>query len=331
MSKEKNQSLEVTKNKLTRREFIQAFFVSFFGAGLAYNKTAQATKKYDVYLPMIANSSRTGIKGLCYGPYREGQDPNTGPHPSEREIKEDVDILGNISETIRTYGSNYGLENIPRYIQQKGIDININAGSWLGQDNVANNDSIANLITETKQYPNINSVTVGHETQSFNLITENELINYINHVKQNVHPGVTVTTGETWYEWTRRPALANSVDYISADFFPYWDAVRIENAINFIDEKYKYLQYLYPEKRIVIGEAGWPSSGEAYEGVIPSIENQKRFVEELVVWANKNQNDIYLLEAFDQPYKEKSYGTVAGSSGIYYSNRNPKHPGLSLK
>lgn len=333
----------MNNEKLTRREFLWPTGIAF-GLGLIYllgfreSKSAASPSKvppYNVHIPLIYKNYQElpPIKGLCYSPYRDGQNPNWGPYPSEGDIKADIDIMNPIVSHIKTYGSDHNLENIPRFVQEKGSNIKVNAGCWLGSDLAVNDSLLNNLVSEVNQSTNVISATVGNETQQFSTVAEGKLISYLNRVRQQIRSGVRVTTSDTWFAWTQHPALVGAVDYISAHFFPYWEPspVPIEGAVSFVREKYNLLRSIYPGKKIVIGETGWPSNGATRGGAVPSLENQRRFINELVTWTNQEKVDFYLFGAFDENWKAQYEGEVGRHWGIYYSNRTPKHPGLTLK
>lgn len=331
------------KKGVDRREFLGLIGLGT-GVGLAYLFGRRESKsvasegqgfQYEVYIPLVTKNFQEPlqVKGLCYSPYRDGQNPDWGPYPSEKEIETDIGILDPIVNHIRTYGSDHNSENIPRFIKERGSNIKINAGCWLGSDPAVNGILLNNLVSEVNQNANVISATVGNETQQFGTVTEGQLINYLNLLRQQIRPGVTVATSDTWFAWVQHPSLVRAVDYISAHFFPYWEPepVPIENAVAFIRDKYNLLRSLYPEKKIVIGEAGWPSGGAARGKAVPTLENQRRFINEFLSWTNQERIDFYLFDAFDEAWKERYEGEVGRHWGIYYSNRTPKHPGLTLK
>lgn len=330
---------------LSRREFLRwLFYGGVAGLGLSFSTPARKTfaslgpdttldQQYHVYLPLIEKDYTPPIqtRGLCYSPFRDGQNPNWGPYPTEAQMKADVDILNQVTNWIRTYSSNHNIDQVPRYIGEKGSNIKVNAGCWLGNDSSVNQALINNVIAEANNNSNVFSVTVGNETQTFNTFSEGQLISWINIVKQSVPQNVMVTTGETWYQWSQRPGLVDAVDYIFAHFHPYWEGISIDSAVSFIQEKYDSLHSLYPSKKIVIGETGWPSAGDAQGGAIPSLENQGRFINEFVPWAKQQSIDFYLFEAFDEKWKTMNEGEVGEHWGIHDSNRTSKHPGFTLK
>jgi hypothetical protein len=64
----------------------------------------------------------------------------------------------------------------------------------------------------------------------------------------------------------------------------------------------KILGSLYPQSRLVIGEAGWASVASEF-GKRASEENQKRYVNELTAWATRNHVTAFIFEAFDEDWK----------------------------
>lgn len=292
--------------------------------------SAASEVPYKVYLPLIPKEGETPPsrkRGLYYGPYRDGQDPDWGPHPTEENFREDMPILAFVGNAIRTYGTENNLDKISK-VAQESTDLKINVGAWIGRDWAVNERQITNLITIAQTYKNVDSVTVGSEVMLRGDLTENELVDYISRVKGEVYQ--PVTTGETWWEWLHHEQLAAEVDFLFVHFFPYWEGISLNQAVPFIKEKYQEIKLKYPQKTVVIGETGWPSAGEVKGGAVPSLENQKRFIEEFLAWTQEGDIDFYYFEAFDENWKKKYEGEVGGHWGIYNSDRTPKHPGLKF-
>lgn len=324
---------------LTRREFLILSSAALGNALFGESKKPSSAQTLPepgkrIYLPFVRNNySEDYIKGLCYSPYQDGQDPSKGPYPSDDDIRNDIGILRLTGAThIRTYNSEGSSKNIPTLLIEKGSGIKVNAGCYIGQDTSVNKIQTANLI-EMAKLPNVISVNVGNEALLFNTVTEQYLIDCIKRVRQNIPNSVSVTTGESWYQWLTRPDLVQATDYVFAHFYPYWEEpnpIPVENAVPFIKEKYNLLKQQYPGKRIVIGETGWASSGAAKGPAVPSLENQARFTNEFLEWARKEKVDFYFFETFDETWKTKYEGEIGRHWGLYYSNRTPKHPGLTL-
>jgi exo-beta-1,3-glucanase (GH17 family) len=267
------------------------------------------------------------VKGLCYGPFRDGQAPHWGPYPSENEIREAMSILKSIrTKSIRTYGVSNGLDKIIPLANE--FDLNVSAGAWLGS-NLTSNEEELNTLTDLTQNHDVETVIVGNEVVlsyecGWDTLTKAELIEYTTRVKENV--SVPVSTGEPWHIWNddANSDLVNAVDYILIHVHPYWEGIPINKASGYVIDRCKEIQNKYPHKEVVIGEAGWPSDGSPNGEAVPSLENQKRFMEELLDLADDEGIRLYYFEAFDEKWKEES--DVGPHWGLYYSNRTCKHP-----
>ena len=73
---------------------------------------------------------------------------------------------------------------------------------------------------------------------------------------------IKVTTAEPWSTWVLIPEVAKHVDVIFVHLLPYWENVHISSAMRFIgSHSTTSRQATFPDKPIIIGEAGWPSEG----------------------------------------------------------------------
>ncbi len=92
-------------------------------------------------------------------------------------------------------------------------------------------------------------------------------------------------------------------------------------------DTYLMMRQRFPNKHIVVGEIGWPSNGDRRERAYPSISNEAIFDREWLIWAKAHDVDYYLLEAFDQPWKESlGEGRTGAYWGIFDADRQPKFP-----
>lgn len=238
------------------------------------------------------------IYGVGYGPFRNGQNPDWGPFPSEEEIQEDMLFLNRLTNNIRTYGSTGGLESIATIASNYGI--NVIQGAWLSDNYTTNNLEIANAIRIANEGI-VDSVIMGNEVLLRRDLSEAELISFINSTKNNV--SIPVTTAEIWSIWENSPKLVTAVDFILVHIHPYWEGISVDNATKYVIDKYNELQIMYPDKKIVIGETGWPSTGKTLGKAVPGPDNQRKFIEEFVSLANQNSIEYYYFEVFDEEWK----------------------------
>ena len=172
------------------------------------------------------------IVGVDYGPFRDGQSPNTGVFSSSQQLNDDMPVLKVIADAIRTYSTTNGFENIAGFAEQQGLKIA--PGAWLSDNAKTNALETDNLITLTQQHDNVLFAVVGSEAilrfenKRPEGLSKNAVIVQINRVKQNA--SVPVTTSEPWHIWRDNPDLVDAVDLIFLNINPYWGKQHIDNA-----------------------------------------------------------------------------------------------------
>ena len=117
----------------------------------------------------------------------------------------------------------------------------------------------------------------------------------VKYVKTRIRQPVSV--GELWDNWIKYPELVKHVDFIAAHIFPYWSGMPIETAIGEMQRRYEQLHRAYPDKPIVIAEAGWPSNGGGQFEAKASLQNEARFLREFINFADKQHYNYDLMEA----------------------------------
>jgi len=268
------------------------------------------------------------LRGIAYGPFRDCQNPHWGPFPSEAEIQEDVERLYHMSNGIRTYSSLGALGEIPRIVHERGLPVCV--GAWLGREEDGDGNPVENknrqeidaLINIAQTVP-VDCVIVGNEVLLRRDLTMTDLLNYINEVKAAVD--VPVTTAEIG-GILNRPEYApvlDAIDFIMVHIYAYWDGQPIENAADYVVDEYLWWREAHPEKRVVIGETGWPSDGPAKGQAIPSLENQRRFFYEFLAAAEQYDIEFYYFDAIDELWKRE--GGVGSHWGYAYADRTGKY------
>jgi exo-beta-1,3-glucanase (GH17 family) len=74
---------------------------------------------------------------------------------------------------------------------------------------------------------------------------------------------------------------------------------------------------------VVISETGWPSHGAPNGCAVPSLDNQRRFLTELLCQAHQAKINLFYFEAFDESWKAPP--EVESHWGVFSANRSPKH------
>src|ERR1700688_3159549 len=104
-------------------------------------------------------------KLLCvsYAPFRGNQTPlSPTTHVSAEQIAQDLAQLAKISDCVRTYSIENGLDQVPELAAKVGLKVI--QGIWLGSNRFKNLTQVSTVIGLTKQYPDvISAVVVGNE------------------------------------------------------------------------------------------------------------------------------------------------------------------------
>jgi len=268
-------------------------------------------------------------KPLCvsYAPFRGAQTPLVPTtHIAAEQIAQDLAQLAKISDCVRTYSIENGLDQVPGLAAKVGLKVI--QGIWLGSDRLKNAAQVSTVIGLTKQYPDvISAVVVGNEVLLRGEMTASDLVATIRAVKSQVT--VPVTYADVWEFWLRNREIYDAVDFITIHILPYWEdfPIRAKYAAAHVDSIRKRLAVAFPGKEILIGETGWPSEGRMRAGALPSRTNQARVVSEILAMAKLENFRVNLIEAYDQPWKRKLEGTVGGYWGLLDSvQRAPKYP-----
>jgi exo-beta-1,3-glucanase (GH17 family) len=270
-----------------------------------------------------------GEKFQCvsYAPFRRGQIPfDVNLHIDAAQIDEDLARLAPLTDCVRTYSIDRGLDQIAGIAQRHGLKVL--QGLWLGSDPEKNRYQIETVIALANRYPDvIRAVIVGNEVLLRGELSENDLAAIVRRVKAAVP--VPVTYADVWEFWLRNRDLATATDFITIHILPYWEDFPISaaQAAAHVEAIRAKVAAAFPDKEVLIGEVGWPSAGRMREGALPSRSNQARVLEQVLIKAQQQHYRVNLIEAFDQPWKRQLEGTVGGHWGLLDADtRQAKFP-----
>jgi len=266
----------------------------------------------------------TRIQGLSFSPMRAWNDPIfKKSYPTEKEIDADLKLLADKTNAIRTYTMEGGLDRIASLAQKHGL--NVTLGAWLNNDPQNNEEQIQAVIRVAREnYHNVIRVIVGNEAVLRGELTVKELSSYLDRVQKEL--SVPVSTAEPWHVWYQNPELADHVDFIATHMLPYWEGIHLDRAVDYVVEHVTLLEKTFPDKPVIIGEVGWPSNGRTRRDAVASTANQATFLRRFLARAEELDYTYYVMEAFDQPWKRTSEGSVGAYWGVYDVTRNPKFP-----
>src|ERR1700688_2522657 len=267
------------------------------------------------------------LQCVSYAPFRGEQTPlQSTARITAEQIAQDLAQLTKISDCVRTYSIESGLDQVPAEAAKVGLKVI--QGIWLGSNRLKNLAQISTVIGLVKQYPDvITAVVVGNEVLLRGEMTTSDLAATIRSVKSQV--AVPVTYADVWEFWLRNREIYEAVDFVTIHILPYWEdfPIRAKYAAAHVDAIRRRMAVAFPGKEILIGETGWPSEGRMREGALPSRANQARVVSEILGLARQENFRVNLIEAYDQPWKRELEGTVGGYWGLMDSvQRALKYP-----
>ena len=239
------------------------------------------------------------VHGFNFSPYIDGQSPNLGAQVSEAQLRTRMEIVRPYTEWVRTFGCSNGLEKSGSVAHSLGLKIAM--GAWISSDETGNEVQLANLIAAAKA-GEADILLVGSETLLNGYVSEETLIGYIERVKEAV-PDLPVGYVETHGVLLAHPNVIDAVDVVVFNCYPFWEQENIENAMTALREHYALVKAAAGGKRVIVGETGWPSAGEAYGNAVASLANATRYFREVAGWARENDIELFYFEAFDESWK----------------------------
>src|SRR5580704_13206838 len=123
---------------------------------------------------------------VSYAPFRDAQSPllETTQIPPQ-QIAQDLAQLAKISDCVRTYSVDNGLDRVPELAAKAGLKVI--QGLWLGGTRLKNLTQISTVVELTKEYPGvITAVVVGNKVLLRGEMTATDLAATIRSVKSQV-------------------------------------------------------------------------------------------------------------------------------------------------
>jgi exo-beta-1,3-glucanase (GH17 family) len=254
---------------------------------------------------------------ISYAPFRGEQNPFGPDVPIDvRQIEEDLAQLKQVTNCIRTYSIDHGLDQIPEVASRHGLKVM--QGLWLSSLPDLSRKQIDGAVALAKRYPDaITAVIVGNEVLLRGEMSAPQLARTIREVKAQVT--VPVTYADVWEFWLRYREVAAAVDFVTVHILPYWEDLPIPaaNAAPHVDAIRQQVAAAFPDKEVLIGEFGWPSAGRMREGARPSPADQARVLHDVLALARQRSYRVNVIEAYDQPWKRQLEGTVGGHWGLF--------------
>lgn len=286
----------------------------------------------------VTAATQTRLACVSYAPFRN---PSHSPFDPEliisREaLRSDLQQLAEITDCVRTYGVDHGLDAVPDVARELGMRVIL--GAWISSDAVANEAQIEKAIDLSRSHADvITLMVIGNEVLLRRELTAAQLADLLRKVKQE--SSVPITYADVWEFWLRHaPILQAHVDIVAAHILPYWedDPVHIHDAVAHVHQIYSQVQAQLGPMPVLVAETGWPAAGRPRGPAVPGTVNQNRFVREMLSTPYPGQVSPHsafssfgsgpeakiplpfnLIEGFDQPWKRRLEGAMGGAWGFF--------------
>ncbi|RZV60395.1 MAG: glycosyl hydrolase [Flavobacteriaceae bacterium] len=288
-------------------------------------------------------------KAICYSGFREGQWPG-GKYPSYEEIKEDLLILHGHWKYLRLYDCDEQSKLVLEVIRNENLDFKVMLGAYINaevnnygcpwggsypeevleQNKIDNEARIKDLIRWANEYPDIIcTLSAGNEAcvdWTDHYVPVEKVIEYVRMIKEGAKQPVTFC--ENYLPWLDKlRILVDEVDFISIHTYPVWEYKNIHEAMEYTKQNYYAVADTYPDKPVVITEAGWTtfSNGKGIDPNNVSEEFQAVYLKDLSKWCEEDVILTFVFEAFDEPWKGSDEAHEPEKHwGLYKVDRTPK-------
>jgi len=251
------------------------------------------------------------IHGISFSPYVDGQSPGT--EISEAQIRERLSIIQPYCRWIRSFSCIDGNQAIPRIGHENGLKTMV--GISLSDNREMNEVEFANGI-EIARAGEADILAVGNEVLLRGELSEDELIEYIERA-QGEAGGVPVGYVDAYFLFEKHPRLTEACDILLINCYPFWEECEAQYALQHMRHMYQLTQQVAKGKKVVISETGWPSTGTAYGGAVPSYENALEYFIATYQWAQEEDVDVVYFSSFDELWKIGDEGDVGAYWGLW--------------
>ena len=254
---------------------------------------------------------KSKIHGICFSLYEGDQQP--GDIVSDDQIIRRLKILKPYTTSIRTFSSIGEHSRIVEIAKDMGFKTLV--GAWLSDDFESNDKEIEGLI-QLANKGLVDVAAVGNEVIYRKELSEEQLISYINNVKENIK-NIPVGYVDAYYEFRDRPNITNACDVILANCYPFWEGCAAEYSLLYMKDMFNEAIKASNGKKVIITETGWPSQGSDLWGAHPSYRNYLKYFINAQLWSKEKEIEMFYFSSFDESWKVDAEGDVGAYWGLW--------------
>ncbi len=253
----------------------------------------------------------TGMHGICFSMYEDGQEP--GDIITEDQIRRRIAVLAPYTQWIRSFSCTEGNELVSKVAKEYGLKTLV--GAWLGPDKEKNQtemDGLKKLVDKGL----VDIAAIGNEVMYRKDLTEDELLAYMHDFKAAC-PEVEMGYVDAYYEFGARPRITEACDVILSNCYPFWEGCPIDYALPYMKDMYHQAVRAGDGKKVIITETGWPSEGGGFEGSTASERNFLKYFIDAQKWSVNEEIEMFYFSSFDESWKVGDEGDVGAYWGLW--------------
>jgi exo-beta-1,3-glucanase (GH17 family) len=253
------------------------------------------------------------LDGMNFSAFAGNQDPNRGAAVSESQVRHRLSLIAPYVEQVRIFSTRNGHQYVGPAARRQGV--RIAAGAWIGRNLAANNAEISSLI-EMAKAGYVDLAIVGSEALLRRDVSGDRLVSYLNQVKEAL-PDVPVTTADVSSVLLEHPLVIDACDVLFVNYYPYWEGIGVQHAVAAVHRQHQRVRAAAIGKTVIVSESGWPSCGNTIRDAVPSPENARYYLLNLISWARAENVPYFYFEAFDEPWKALYEGPQGKCWGLW--------------
>ncbi|KAG7381799.1 glycoside hydrolase 3 protein [Phytophthora boehmeriae] len=263
----------------------------------------------------VANASSFKCSGINYN-IRAGPDwaPTSEKCKSASQIAAELTTLKGVTDTIRLYSltdCDQATAVVPAAVNaglkiELGLWVDATASSFESEKAAFQTLLDTGVVTSD----NIVGIHVGSEAVYRKEVTSTAAISYLEEIRtlckaNSGAANIPLTIADIGDIYTQYPAMIEAVDYVSANYFPFWEKADINGAADHFYTRYQALVKTASShnKEVVVGETGWASDGTDAAASVATAENAAKYFYEFYTLAAEKDITYYYFSAFDEPWK----------------------------
>lgn len=263
-------------------------------------------------------AAKRGGGGSIYGITYTGKSADGQCHSADQVSQMVKRFQKNGIQHIRTYSQECDiLPNLLKAIQN--TDMQVVAAAWIdgsGKDEKEISSLVNNLKNANSDQ--IAAVAVGNECVQGGLMSASDVASKIKEVKGKLGGKFKVGTVDTPTGY--QGDMFDASDIVFVNIHPFFGAVSADDAVDNLNQQLGSFKGKAGGKDVVVGEVGWPSSGDTNGKAVPSTQNLTKVYNGL-----KSSNiKYYFFEAQDSNWKNGGEFNVEPHWGIMDANGKSK-------